>query len=262
MFIIKKTHALFNFAFIPNFNLKLSELSDLASDEDWNYKINPNSRPHIILFNYIIHTFERISTEGKIAVSADGNYACFNTGLLTDHLEDIFGLFTAHRDPNSKTKWFFLKFCTESDRMLLNFTDLPETANYFDEPESLIYDTRKDLRVSYNHIIDDNRLRFPEPYNDTSDENTRYTLSLALEGAVKRATKRVARNYKTAIPQFYDNKLQLLLPLSLKANGVTDLALVVERINDTYRANTCLTLDMAYNNARLLAKPDTEWLLP
>jgi hypothetical protein len=29
-----------------------------------------------------------------------------------------------------------------------------------------------------------------------------------------------------------------------------DLALVVERFSDFYRAATCLTLDMAYNNAR------------
>jgi hypothetical protein len=37
---------------------------------------------------------------------------------------------------------------------------------------------------------------------------------------------------------------------------------VVERENDVYRANTCLTLDMAINNARLIAKPDDEWSRP
>jgi Domain of unknown function (DUF3825) len=72
----------------------------------------------------------------------------------------------------------------------------------------------------------------------------------------------VKRNYKTAIPQYYDASIQLLLPLSLTDPSKADLALVVERFSDFYRASTCLTLDMAYNNARQLAKPDRDWLQP
>lgn len=34
------------------------------------------------------------------------------------------------------------------------------------------------------------------------------------------------------------------------------------RYGEMYRASTCLTLDMAINNARLLAKPDRDWLNP
>ena len=56
--------------------------------------------------------------------------------------------------------------------------------------------------------------------------------------------------------------LQLLLPLCLVRPDQADLALVVERENQVYRASTVLTLDMAYNNARLVARPDTEWLDP
>ena len=41
-----------------------------------------------------------------------------------------------------------------------------------------------------------------------------------------------------------------------------DLALVVEDHVGFYRASTCLTLDMAYNNARQLARPDRDWLQP
>ena len=43
---------------------------------------------------------------------------------------------------------------------------------------------------------------------------------------------------------------------------VADLALVVERHSTFYRAATCLTLDMAYNNARQIARPDRDWLQP
>ena len=33
-----------------------------------------------------------------------------------------------------------------------------------------------------------------------------------------------------------------------------------ERDGRCYRGNTVLTLDMAYSNARLLARPDPDWL--
>ncbi len=75
--------------------------------------------------------------------------------------------------------------------------------------------------------------------------------------------RRVKTNYKIAIPQFFNNQIQLLLPLCLTPNSQNpDLALVIHRINNTYRANTCLTLKMAYNNARLIVKPQSSWLKP
>ena len=41
-----------------------------------------------------------------------------------------------------------------------------------------------------------------------------------------------------------------------------DLALVVTKNSsgNFYQGHTCLTLEMAYNNARLIAKPDSNWL--
>ena len=42
-----------------------------------------------------------------------------------------------------------------------------------------------------------------------------------------------------------------------------DLALVVEKHSTFYEPQLhFLTLDMAYNDARLLAKPDRDWLQP
>ncbi len=42
-----------------------------------------------------------------------------------------------------------------------------------------------------------------------------------------------------------------------------DLALVAHKIdNTTYTARTCLSLKMAYNNARLIVKPQSSWLKP
>lgn len=133
---------------------------------------------------------------------------------------------------------------------------MPDCANYFDSPSDLIYDTKLELRSNINHIVEDNIDRFPQALQ-TMD---RLLLCSLLEGTINDAKRRVRRNYKTAIPQYYNGKLQLLLPLCLTSKMPADLALVVEKENNIYRASTCLTLDMAINNARLIAKPDDEWL--
>ena len=139
---------------------------------------------------------------------------------------------------------------------LIKFSKLAEIASYISDPSDLIYDTKLELRTNIDHIIQDNKERFPVPF-DTMDN---YMLSNILHGTIEDAKRRVRRNYKTAIPQYYKGKLQLLLPLCLQTKANADLALVIEKENDIYRASTCLTLDMAINNARLIAKPDDEWL--
>ncbi len=53
-----------------------------------------------------------------------------------------------------------------------------------------------------------------------------------------------------------------MLPLCLGKPNEASLAIVVEDMGAYYRAATCLTLSMAYNNARLLARPDRDWLKP
>lgn len=143
-----------------------------------------------------------------------------------------------------------------SNRDLSKFSKLAEIASYISDPSDLIYDTKLELRTNIDHIIQDNKERFPVPF-DTMDN---YMLSNILHGTIEDAKRRVRRNYKTAIPQYYKGKLQLLLPLCLQTKANADLALVIEKENDIYRASTCLTLDMAINNARLIAKPDDEWL--
>ena len=75
-----------------------------------------------------------------------------------------------------------------------------------------------------------------------------------LIGAINEAQRKVRSNYKMAVPQYYEGKIQLLLPLCLTPGSPNpDLALVTHKISsNTYTARTCLTLKMAYNNARLI----------
>ena len=46
------------------------------------------------------------------------------------------------------------------------------------------------------------------------------------------------------------------------SNDKADLALSVEKDGKRYISRTVLELEWAYSNARLLAKPDREWLDP
>jgi hypothetical protein len=131
-------------------------------------------------------------------------------------------------------------------------------AHYFDDPSCLVFDIRLELRTNIEHIISENRERFPEPYRSMRD----YQLQTFVKGAVENAKERVRRNYKATVPQYYRGRVQLLLPLCLETAERADLAIVIERLEGFYRGSTCLTLDMAYNNARQLARPDRDWLQP
>lgn len=154
--------------------------------------------------------------------------------------------------------WSFCKFCRKGEYDMNRFYPLPSLAHYVDDPACLVFDTRVELRPNVEHIIRDNKDRFPEPFRSMDD----HVVQTVLKGAIENAQERVRRNYKAAIPQYHKGRVQLLLPLCLSNAQRADLAMVVERSMNSYRASTCLTLDMAYNNARLLARPDRDWLQP
>jgi hypothetical protein len=249
---------LYRFALIPRIDDKLALLAGLADPEDWSYRHTQTDKQHPILYNYLHYTFARLEEEGKVGFDENQTHSLFDTGLTTPHEQPIFMTFEENRFPDDTRKWHFRSFCHEGERDLNHFGQLPEAAHYFDDPADLILDTRLDFRPKLEHVVQDNRQRFPEPYRGMGD----YQLRTFVSGAIDNAIQRVKRNYKAAVPQYYKGKVQLLLPLCLSDPRKADVALVVEKGSGFYRASTCLTLDMAYNNARQLARPDQEWLHP
>lgn len=251
--------SLFQFAIVPKFEEYVIYLAEnLAQKEDWDYHNVQTDLKYPILQNYIKYTYRRIAEEKKIAVSEDEEYACLNTGLITPNQEPIFLLFEKNKFPEHHAYWHFCKFVRKGEWELSKFTSLPAMAHYFSDPTCLIFDSRKELRKNLEHIIEDTKERFPEDIRKMNN----YGVQNILKGAIDSAIERVKRNYKTAIPQYYNGSVQLLLPICLTDPLKADLALVIERFHEFYRATTCLTLDMAYNNARQLAKPDRDWLQP
>jgi len=248
------------FAFAPRFADNINFLAGFADPEDWKYhntQVESDSE-HPILENYIKYTYKRLAEEKKIVYSKDDKFSILNTGLVTKNQEPIYMVFEENRLPDADPYWHFFKFSRKGEYDLSKFPSLPEMAFYFDNPAKLVYDIKKELVANIEHIIQDNKERFPEPYKSMND----YQLQTYLNGAIQNAKERVKRSYKTAVPQYYRNSIQLLIPLCLTDPKIADLALVVEDYGQMYRASTCLTLDMAINNARQIAKPDRDWLQP
>lgn len=247
-----------DFVFMPKFDEAIENLAVLAEPEDWNYKytVAPHAKP--ILRNYLTYTYRRVAEEKKIGITPDEEYACFNLGLITPTQEPIYALLSKNKLEKQPQYWHFWRFCRRGEQDLNRFAALPEMAHYYENPAGLVYDSRKELRVNVEHIISDNIERFPDQLKAMNP----FGLQNLVKGAIDSAVERVRRNYKTAIPQYYQGNIQLLLPLTLLDPAKADLALVAEKFGDFYRAATCLTLDMAYNNARQVARPDRDWLAP
>lgn len=243
---------------------KLEFLAKIVQPEPWNYPIaNKTERKFSILYNYLNYTYDRVKQEGKIAVTPDNQYMCFNTGLQTPHNSDVFAFFTArnHISDNGKNQWYLVGFTQQTDHEMQQFAQLPDIADYFTDPADFIYDKRLSIDLDYDHIIDDNYDRFVDiGFND------KHIIQALLENAVNTVTKKVKRNYKMAMPQFYtdkataQSKIQLLLPLCLRTAETADLALVVDKAQHRYVGKTILTLEWAYMNSRRITKPDAEWL--
>lgn len=245
--------SLFSFAYCADFEQKINHLAAL-SPEKWSFGTRQD---YMILKNYINHTFLKLEEEGKILQS--DHYALFNTGLYTTFYESIYGYFIPNKIVG-RQPCFLEGFYTSYQLGMMGIANYPSRANYFTDPVALVFDTNCDIIPQYPHIFNDteNFLRIPESIRESTNR------SLIFDGAIKRAKHMIDANYKTAVPQYYKGKIQLLIPICLVSENKPDLALVVSKNNagNQYLGHSCLSLDMAYNNARLIARPDSAWLQP
>lgn len=185
-------------------------------------------------------------------------------------------------------------------KMLTSYFDpLPQVPTYVKNNVDLIYDLNKDLITDYEHIIIENLRRLPLGYlkeccygdeksqemleaieraRDSSalkqayfafskyiEENDKIYRRLRnrMEDAIEMALKRVRWNFRTAIPCYFPkgNCMSLMLPLCLEDDTHTDAALVViKNPSGSYQGQTVLQLDQAYLDARLICRPNPDWL--
>lgn len=84
-----------------------------------------------------------------------------------------------------------------------------------------------------------------------------YQTEIKVHGEWIKTTKPLFPGY--LICDTADPRTVQLLPLCLTGDK-PELALTIQREDGFYAARTCLTLDMAYNNARLICRPETSWI--
>jgi hypothetical protein len=252
--------------FFPDWHSGLDFLDKLAATaipEKWNYDAHKSKINHPILKSYIEHMYYRLETEDKII--ANDKQIVFNTGLLNKFFKEIYIICDVDFDKNLGIR--ILRnpsICLEGEnRFTRNFDTKPSRAVFFTDISEIIFDSSLGVDTNDSHIIRDNIERIPEKYRELYTDSQLYML---FQSAVSFASRLAERNYKLIVPQYWPktNGIQFLMPIYLSGEfaGRPDLALVLEKRATCYQGTTILTLDMAYQNARLVAKPDDFWLNP
>lgn len=256
----------------------IEELMEVAIPEKWSYGNQVSAVPHPILKSYVENIFTRLTKEKngqKLLIDDNKKYALFNLGLLNIFFKPIFLIVEIKE--NSENLYYANPFILKKRTTLANigFTidgkpvsekQLPEPAQFYDnineiifKPEPEFYDPDDE---KLGHIIDERKSRFPEQYQNRSITE----LAVILDTAIKCSYELAKRNYKLVVPQYrpQEDKIQYLMPIYLGAtfNKLPDFALVLGHESGYYKPETILELDDAYQNARLIAKPDNFWLNP
>eukprot|EP00029_Vermamoeba_vermiformis_P005595 TRINITY_DN1991_c0_g1_i1.p1 TRINITY_DN1991_c0_g1~~TRINITY_DN1991_c0_g1_i1.p1 ORF type:complete len:276 (-),score=8.76 TRINITY_DN1991_c0_g1_i1:93-920(-) len=249
--------ALFSFAYFQNIERAISDLAQQAATESW-------GENNWILFNYFVHTYANVADQNKIVYFDDegGKWACINLGLFTREYLGLYAFFDPNPNQQAKNRFIFHSFQDEyyAQKFL---HPLPSRAQYITNMADCLFDVTKNLYIQYQHIINQNKSRLLAAIGATRTEDELQSL---LRGAVEKAKIRCLANYRTVVPQYYEKKLQLLLPLSL-TTGLDKPQLVLTLTKKTtsdgyiYEAATILSLESAYNNARLIARPEKDWLM-
>ncbi|MCL2521825.1 MAG: DUF3825 domain-containing protein [Erysipelotrichales bacterium] len=237
-----------------DFHAKIKFLANMAESETWSFEGRTNS----ILTKYINTAFRQCYREKKIMYSDNNEYACFNTGLLTPHGHDIIAWFAVNLNTDAQEKWFFKGFKDKSDKHFMNmFSLVPELATYTDNFADYYFNPELNIEINSNHILEEN-------WDNIKDilKLDKAIVKTLLFGVLEEAKKKIKRNFRLVVPQFYNEVIMYLLPIEFPIgnNQTETLALAVQKIDNQYRANTIFTLDVAYEKARLLMKPESSWL--
>lgn len=227
------------------------------------------------LKNYLNYTFMRLleieqdQPGAYFFYSPDDQWVSFNTGLQNAHGADLLMIFQRYQPrPNDlqssiKPDWVYKGFATPNEQLYRNHfgTNFPDIAWYSTDSRDFVFDTSYHLeRDVFDHLFERAKERAGLP--NAQDEVVRNYL----RGAIENLVPKIRRNYKVAIPVYYveQKRMQLLLPFVSASNSSDISCFLVDRDDNTrsYRLKTIFDLDQAYFSARLITRPDREWLDP
>lgn len=238
----------------------------------------------------------------RITISNDNQYLVFNTGLVTAEYDNIYALFGAPLAGGKRPFMdYCVEGQGQYGKLLVRyFSEMPDAANYIETLDDVVLDTHKEIKIDSPHILRDNINRLPfglldeAAKDDIAAQRILQDIKVArnidkrplwkqlaqrlaqgtagymrmdekLKEAVNKSRKRARWNYKTAVPMYYPkgDKVDLLLPLCLVDPHKVDAALIVEKVESgNYMGQTILPPRKAYMDARIVCRPDNDWLDP
>ncbi len=288
----------FVFKKLADANSFFNALAQKAMRENWKWSDDAQNDIYTqpILKSYLEYTYYRLQDEDAKAEERDkkivsyNGQSFFNSGLLDRNFRQIIIVgkdYTIERNVPGigLCRWNLLSdiraYSHNEHEIAREFREdeLPAIASYFTDYREVVFDARLDIHTNDNHIFEDGvaRGRLPKyrdeyervKNNEKELEDLRARIARDFDSARDRVKMMAERNYKLAVPQFYKekNEIQFLLPIYLGEREEAEkpqcaLVLSLDRSGRRpyYRGETILTLDMAYNNTRLIAKPDVFWL--
>lgn len=259
---------LFASAYVPYWYLQLDELAKLALPEPWRFKNTGHATKNAdtpILERYIHSIYkkqvidynnEKNPEQAAKFFHVENEHACFHTGLYTRRYKPIYACFDRNKKRNSTLYWHFKGFFDEMAPWLRYISPLPKKPSYYMTQYGVNYNPEWSIRVNVDHILGDeeNLSRIPAEIREAQN------LPLLLETAVELARRKAVVEPSIVVPQGYQGRVQYLLPICLTDMEQPDLAMTLTIMDGYYLGNTCLTLEMAYLNARLLSRPVAHWL--
>ncbi len=259
---------LFEFAYVPDWRWHLDELKQMAMPEAWQFRkpsFEVKNQDTPILERYINTIFRKQAIEYNTAEDeetamkrfhVENERACFHTGLYTPHYKAIYAYFDRNKRRDSLLDWYFRGFCDEMSPRLKYIEPLPERPIFQMTQQGLNFNPEWSIRVNVDHILGDaeNLERIPSKIRKAKN------LPLLLETAVELARRKAIIEPGIIAAQGYMGKVQYLLPICMTKMDKPDLAMTLTVMDGYYLGNTCLTLEMAYMNARAIAKPIAPWL--
>lgn len=263
------------FANKDTFEKFLEDIAANAVNEPWSFAHRPSSYKCPILKSYLENIFGKLKKEtlsgaqDKIVQSADGYYILFNTNLPDTFGNDIIIIAEVRKKVNGEEYYenpsMFTKGVSEMRRLGFSMENMPQPPRFFEDVNEVIFQSSWTIDSSFehlNHIIQDNRARFPKEYQEKEPKRVASDLIQGINMAVSMAK----RNFKYIAPMYRPQKdcIQMLMPIYLSGSyrEAPDFALVLTPDNGIYIPETILPIDGAYQNARLIAMPDEAWLRP
>ena len=289
---------------IGTWDQALGTLATAAAPERWNYPgegVGKASR-YGILREYLSATLARARAEGRLATSADGSLAAFDTGLMTPMDEELYAVLSP---TGTDIPWHLDGFATAGagelgSRLVASLSELPARATYLASVDDVALRDGALTVADYRSLLGDGLARLPQGFLSAQLDGTdaareldglsrattpqgrrdalrrlshaitgepgRYRrICRAIDDAIDLAQRRARQSYRLVAPA-YDaarDRMVLLLPLALVDDARTDCALVLELMpSGAYQAACVTTLARAFAAARVVSREMPGWLSP